>query len=405
MKRIVSSTLVTGIALAAVMTVGTAESMAAAAAPILSTVNAKVADGGACADGSDLIAVDGSKIYTAFNDAGSIKVVRSLDNAVTWGGVYTVFNGAITSDMVGVAVSGDAVDPNKRIVHVVWENGDGSISYSWADAATLDGQWSAPVQLFAVTDMSFRDPNIVVSKTGKIMIRAENDDLTTEIREARLYFVTATDRESGFSAPTLLPVSTLAVAGDSEMSYDASGNLHHVYPYWSDDTRTKTGIKYTRLNAGATNWSTPISVLAPVAGESNHTSIAANDANNVYISTKMNGGLMTFTTATGGTKWNQRVIFTKTSTVSSAGFTHIVANPSKVLTVGSAFEITGTTPKREGRIYRSTDGGLSWSTATTIPNVDRIYLGIDSAGKSLTLTTGSGWLIGGQDVVYISKEK
>jgi len=414
MRRFFRSTLVSGFALAAVVSVGIAESKAAAAAPVLSVVSGKMAEGEAYTDGGTVFAADGINIYSAYRTSGNaIKLVMSKNGGAKWGGAHAIYTipaeqqaVGSTLDKVSTAVSGDEVFPTQKIVHVVWElqspNGDGGfrdIYYAWADAADLNS-WSAPVRLNGSMPY-LEDPTIAVTKTGKVFVKGEAD--------RGLYLMTAESHEAGmFSEPALIPVSSTGpVAGDAEIFVDKTNNLHLSYPYCSDIDCTLAGIKYTKLPAGSSTWSTPTTVLVPSVGGANHTGLTAYDSNNIYIATKKDDNLTFFSTINGGSSWTKKTVFTKTSTLRTVGYVDVTVNASKAITVGAPFEkiaSDGSSLGREARIYRSTDGGASWSTPTAITGTEGfISLGVDGNGKVGILTPGE--YDGGEAVTYFSKEK
>lgn len=397
MNGTIHSRLFSGIAGAALLMVGAANGMAATpAAPVLATVNAKVADAQVGTHGGQYSAVDGTTMYVA----GSGKVFRSSDSGATWGGGHSFYRDPqtgvpISVGMTSIAVSGDAVYPTQRIIHVVFE-ADSSIYYTWADATNLDS-WSTPLRLNGSMG-ALQDPNIVVSKTGKIHVMVENDSY-------QLFYLTAANHESGFfTEPVMVPVSSLPIAGDAEMYLDKTENLHLSYPYYND--AGLTGIKYTRLPAGSSTWTTPANVLAPtLETDSGHTALTAFDANNVYIESILNGNLTFFGTTNGGTSWTKKVIVAKSATLRSSSHLDIAVNASKAITAGAVFVTTdaaGNEISRDVKLYRSTDGGATWSAATTIAKGDHLVTNVYSTGKVGVVTRS---FADGEAVAYISREK
>lgn len=400
--------------LAALMLVVPVVSHAAAAAPVLTIVNGKASDGDGNAHGAPVLAADGVNIYsvTRANDQKSLKLVRSKDGGVTWGGMYNIATLTDSADFIynaSIAVSGDAVYPTQKIVHVVWHVcGQDSVGinnriyYAWADAADLS-TWSAPLLLNGSV-VGPEDPNIAVTAKGKIFVKFQSQD-----EPPAMYLATSEAHDSGwFTEPAAIPVSASFrnPGDDSEIFVDKANNLHLSFPYCSDADCTMGGIKYSRLPAGSTTWTTPIDVLKPVANGHDHTGLTAFDANTIYIASIHNDSLTFFGSTNGGSTWTAKTIFAKTATLVTGSYVDITVNASKAITVGAPFNTLaadGSTLKGDGRIYRSTDGGASWSSPTTIKNVNFISMAVDGNGKSAIMTKGQS--DDGEKVNYFSKEK
>ena len=400
-----------------ILSASVAMAASAPAAPVLSVVKGKIADGIGYTDGGTVFATDGLNVYCAFRAPGNtIKMVRSKDGGATWGGAHSIYTsaydpqtGANGLDKVSLALSGDAAFPNQKIVHVVWGvdspngiYGAKDIYYSWADAANLDA-WSTPLRLNgSLTDLD--DPAIAVTKAGIIFVKGEFD--------GKLYLMTSSAHDAGFfTEPAMIPVSDAGrVAGDAELFVDSSNNLHLSYPYYANAEGSLAGIKYTRLPAGSSTWSNPVTVFAPSTAGANHSGLTAYDANNIYISTIQNGNLTFFSSSNGGSSWTKKVVFTKTSTLRTDGYSDITVNSSKAITIGSPvvkMATDGTELGRDTKIYRSTDKGVTWSAATTIPVTGNfISLGVDGNGKVGVLShSDDNFAVDGEGVTYFSKEK
>ena len=401
------------------------------AAPVLSVVKSKIADGRGEAHGGPILAADGLNMYAAFKAPGNIlKMAKSTDGGVTWGGAHTIYTlpadpqlGGTSIDKMSLAVSTDPVTSTKKIVHVVWEVREPAavpqtcdIYYSYADASNLD-VWSPSPALRINGSTSLQDPTIAVAKNGVVFVKGEVID---QNRSGKLYLMTASSYQAGFfTEPALiLPVSTTfplaanavgPVAGDAEIFADASNNLHLSYPYCANADCSLAGIKYTKLPAGSSTWSTPTPVFPPSTAGSNHSGLVAYDANNIYISTVQNGNLTFFSSANGGSSWTKKVVFTKTATLKTSGYSDITVNASKALTIGGSFEnlaTNGTLINKDVKIYRSTDNGLTWSTATTVANTGNFMsLGVDGSGKVGIVTRISEDIVDGEEATYFSKEK
>jgi len=394
---------------------GSSMAMAATpAAPVFSVANGKMADGTLTTDGGSSYAADGLNIYTAYVAPGnSVKLVRSKDGGATWSGSRNIYThpvdtevGGNTLEKLSIAISGDSSNPTLKIVHVVWEvsNPNGlqdarDIYYSYADATNLDA-WSAPLRING-SRLYLEAPAIVVTKSGGIFVKARSDN-------RQLFLMTATSYAAGFfTEPALIPVSaTGPVAGDAEMFLDASNNLHLSYPYYANDENSLAGIKYAKLSADG-SWSTA-TVANPTTSGSNHSGLAAYDSKNIYIASMQGGNLVVFNSINGGTSWTKKVLFTATATKRTGSYVDVTVNASKVISAGTHLIVTaadGTELSRNTIIYRSIDGGSTWSTATTIPGTGGGYIamGVDGNGKLGVVTISDS--VDGEAATYFSKEK
>jgi hypothetical protein len=411
MKRILGCAVLSSLALAASLTVNPAAAQAAAAAPVLSVVNTKLADGAANVDGGVNFVADGINLYSAVKTtANTLKLVRSKDGGVTWGGAHHIYAAGAEGnlDQVSIAISSDAVDATKRILHVAWSLDNGYVYYAWADASNLDS-WSAPVRLND-TFPGMNIPNVVATTAGKVFVKTEFNN--------QLYLMVADDYKTGqFTAPAPILDATIdgAVTADAEMALDASGNLHLSYPfcYHETDWCSTGGIKYTYLPAGSSTWQTPKVIFTQTnpGPSANHTGLAVYNNNTIYISTKNNDNLTFYGTTNGGNSWTKKTVFSKTTTQQSSGFSDITVNSNKAITIGTMIGTTdtnGTLLSHDVKVYRSTDGGASWSSATTIPNAGYLSIGVDGNGKLGVLTRSIDNVdskVDGEVVTYFSKEK
>lgn len=385
--------------------------LAAASAPVLSVLNGKASDGNANAHGAPVLAANGLNIYNVYRtpDNLNLKLVWSKDGGVTWGGGHNIISLPADGSNFGntsIAISGDAVNSNQKIIHVAFQvQGPepeylNSIYYAWADAADLN-TWSAPIRLNGSVP-SLQDPNIAVTATGKIFIKSQLAN------DMEMYLTTSESHDSGlFTEPVVIPVSAdfRNTGDDSEIFVDKSNNLHLSYPYCSNEDCSMGGIKYSRLPAGSTTWTTPTNVLAPIVNGHHHTGLVAYDANTIYIASVHDNSLTFFGSSNGGNTWTKKTIFAKSSTLASGSYVDITVNSNKAITIGApvrTLAADGSTLKEDVKIYRSTDSGSSWSNATTIPNAHFISMTVDGNGKVAVITKGNS---DGEPVNYFSKEK
>ncbi|MFZ4856857.1 MAG: hypothetical protein ACOYL3_10710 [Desulfuromonadaceae bacterium] len=371
--------------------------MAAASAPVLSVINTKVADGSGYTDGGPSFVTDGQNIYSAFKAAdGVIKIVKSSNGGALWGGAHRIAVPAAGVDKITLAISGDAVFPTQKIVHVVWEmdtqDGIRDIMYTWADAANLDA-WSEPVRVNG-SMLYLLDPVIAVTKTGKIYIKGQFED--------KYYLMTATAHDAGFfSDPVMIPLSASFSnpGSDSEIFFDGANNLHLSFPYCSNADCSTMGMKYTRMSAAGV-WSNPTTIVTTGGG---HSGIAAYDANNVCIATIGGNNLAAYCTTNGGSSWSKKTVASKTTTQSYGSYVDVAVNSNKVFTIGSNLHISDIV--KSTVLYRTNDGGASWSSAASFPAAGASYiaLGVDGSGKLGVYTMREN--VDGESAIYFSKEK
>jgi hypothetical protein len=395
-----SCVLAMGLLMGAALVVGAGESQAAVpAAPTFNTAT-KVGDGSNRAPGGKVQATDGTNFYSTLTNNGNLYVVRSIDSGVTWQKTsYVTADPSIS--VASVAVSGDAVNPSQKIVHVVWEqsNNDGtenvSIYYSSIDNANLYGTWSAPVKIngSVLAAGSWARTSIVTSSTGNIHVLFLGAD-------NKMYYTTASRFDSAFLNPEVLPASP-DTWGDIELALDKSNNLHVAYPIF-DAATSKFGMKYTKKPSGL-KWTTPVDAMPLTAGGNDgFTSIAVYDPNNIYVAGHNNQSVYVARSIDGGKTFKTSTAFAGTATVTPTRHISIAVNSAKALYVGTGFD-NQTTGLEEARIFKSTDGGVTWSTGGVIPNMTSVSINFDSkakAGINLWGTNGDY-----NDTIYFVKEK
>lgn len=418
MRSILVNSLTTCM-LTVLLAVGTLESKAATPdpqTPDIAFATQKVAKGLQRAPGGKVLTADGTNFYTAYTfiprGGGEefLMLSRSSNSGKSWESPYTVAKvppGLLTS-YVSVAVGGDAADTTRRIIQVVWHQYDdishtkGSVYYSWADDAKLN-KWSIPVKIngSALPANSNSLISIVVGKTGTIHVLFWGND-------EKLYATTAKSRTSTFSPPAPLPGNP-KYDTDPDMVLDGNGNLHATFMF--SDEPGRIGLRYTKKTVGSTTWTPPVTVLPMTnAGSSGFCSIAASDADNIYVALQFDGvGLFVFSSTNGGASWVQKAVAIPSATSVPSMHVSIVASPTKALTVGTNFDDPASSGATAAKIFKSTDGGITWGTPATMNGHGSVSIALDGSGKAGIMTSLWGSTAAVQEDpnvdLYFSKEK
>ncbi|MBC7962584.1 MAG: exo-alpha-sialidase [Steroidobacteraceae bacterium] len=405
--------------LTALLAVGTLESMAAtpdSLPPGIAFSTQKVAKGLQRAPGGKVLAADGTNFYTAYTfiprGGGEefLMLSRGTNSGKTWESPYTVIKVPpdLLTPYVAVAAGGDAADTTRKIIQLVWHQYDdnshtkGSVYYSWADNTKLN-KWSIPVKIngSAMPANSNSLVSIVAGRTGAIHVLFWGND-------EKLYATTAQSRTSTFTPPAPLPGNP-RYDTDPDMVLDGNGNLHAAFMF-SDDPG-KIGLRYTKKAAGSTTWMDPVVVLPLTnAGSSGFCSIAAQDENNIYIALQFDGvGLFVFSSANGGASWSQKAVAKPTATSNPSMHVSIAASPTKILTVGTNFDDPTSPGATAAKIFKSTDGGITWGTPATLSGHRSVSIALDGSGKAGIMTNLRKSTAAEQEdpnaELYFSKEK
>jgi hypothetical protein len=227
--------------------------------------------------------------------------------------------------------------------------------------------------------------------------------------DSKLYYTTADSHESYFAEPMALPGNPSGWQ-DIELTIDGSNNLHCAFPI--TDGAGKYGLQYTKKPASSGNWTTPVTVaaLAATGQEEGFTSITAYDANSIYITNHNYDKIYAYRSTNGGATWARSTVFSSSSTVHPTRHISIAVSPARVLYVGTGFDINasdGSFLREEARIFKSTDGGMTWSTGGVIAGQTSVSIGIDSRGKAAVNLWGTDTWGGaeGNCIIYFTREK
>ena len=402
----------------AVMSAFGATEVMAGPPPSFETVGTvtKVAAGWNRGPGNKVQATDGTTFYslTGTWEDGPIKIVRSRDSGATWEPARIVAEMPFQWAFAGVAtvaVSGDAAIPERKIVHVVWEQWDDNhfatvgIYYAWADDADLNDPWtrafSTPVRINGTIPAvdSWARTCINTTPNGEIHVIFQGS------ADEKLYYTYASRYNDEFTAPVSLPGQPSGWE-DIEATLDGDGNLHVAYPI-SDVTNTLFGLEYTRKPADSMTWTTPVTVAPLVATgqDEGFTSIAAYDADSIYIANHDWKDMYVYRTRDGGATWERTAVFNGTAEVMPTRHISIAVNHSHDVYVGTGFDHylpNGDWDYEEAQIFRSTDRGRSFSNGGIIPNQTSVSINFDADGKAAINLWGTNVLEG---AIYFTKEK
>jgi hypothetical protein len=382
--------------------------VALAATPVVPTFSitagyTKVACGkirthnGLVINGSNLYAVVNPEIFGPGISAaplGPKQIARSVDGGLTWQGPWTINPAAALDDYaerMAIAVSGTTT----KIVHAVWPSFDGAtwgLYYSWANNADLE-TWSAPVKIsgsaiFSGSEFDDDTYNLIVDGKGLIHL--------VFMANSSMYYSVATAAAAVFTEPVVITKSRPFKMADAVI--DSSNNLHVIYDYL--DSAGNTGLEYLKLPVGSSAWTTPKTVITPIATYNGlRARLAAYDVNNLYIAAiNTTSGIDFYSTTNGGTAWSKSTI----AGVLVDNVDSLAVSKTKVLAIGCGAGIT------KMHVFKSTDG-KSWSdSAPFSAPQSNVVVAFDASNKLNVISNssyGSPPNIWGERSIYFTKEK
>ncbi len=361
----------------------------------------KLLSGDSSAPGAKIMATDGRDFYVVSVERGQNGLdERLIVTKVSTDGELAATPTMIDSRMIGlldhnasVAVAGST----KKTVHAVWtvqpDKASGTIGgvyYARADVSDFK-DWHKPLRISgSVTDIN--SLLAVASRRGEI-------DVLFTGNGGHVYYVTAHAPKFIFSKPVQIPGVTTTGDGRSvDAALDKNGNLHVAYLRTSGAGRI--GVAYVKRRAGKKAWSKPVDVIPPSpVGDRGSMSIAAYDANNVYIASTLinNKSLDVYTSGNGGRSWTSQTV----TEVKPSKHASIAVGADKTLTVGVGHEIEAPLSE-DAMIFRSVDG-RNWQQILTIPQETSVNIVLDAHGKAGVLTRGA---VGtDENQAYFTKEQ
>ena len=401
MKQMMRTLAVTGIATTALFAVGTSQSMAAApAAPVYSMTATKVK-------------VTEGRIFNSggrglFVDGSTVYATtsRNIGNGCSLNLTRSADSG-ITWWNTESLVAGETLGCTGMGIFVSADKvfpGSKIIHTLWAQSDVPAGTLSTYYRYFSTQSNAWSTPvRVNGSVTGTDIIQEENLVVGSD-GQVHLYFLSNNKfYYTTSSAPGSFftePVQIAAAALSGSIAVDGANNV--LFAYAAAD-----GAYFTKKVAGSTAWSKPVKLGTDVTTEG-HVSIDAIDANNLYAShTSVSGFLRVYKSTNGGASWTSKTVSTATTGYTYYGTSLVVNKSTKVVNVAAKIDTT-TTGIEQNEVYRSADGA-TWSTKLTVTSGGHPSLALDSAGKLLHMHRYSSTMPGlGSDqdfAVFVSKEK
>jgi hypothetical protein len=401
------------LASAAVMSAGVAMA-ATPVAPVMSMAvkTTKVAEGDVYMyNGGRQLAIDGNNVYVAFTEpALQASIIRSIDGGLTWGEAAELnYTDNANGNSIRIALAKDPLYPAKKIVAATYgTTNNNSINYRYYVDRPTGAIWSQPV----VIDTG-GDPysiSMAAAPNGNVHV------LYTDISNSNVYYASATTADSAFTfgplkytdPATNLEVTATALYSEIAVATDSANNLYAVVP-------ENESVTLYKKSYGSSTWTAKTVVDS---GAANAASVAALDANNIYIAYRMQdpkGSIMWIaSTSNGGTSWTKKIVTPHSAQDSSRP--SIAVNSSKVISLAATYNPY--TPNAVVVINKSSDNGATWSPNTVVAGSHGASLAIDAAGKTAIVsevyydlisetdkTFQNGAAAGGYTPIYFTREK
>jgi len=373
------------------------------AAPLFGP-EAKLFAGGFKGPGSNHVMSYGNSFYVAAmaeaaDDGGSlIRVARipASGSAVDATGVAIAKSSGVLTNRLSLAVSDSSTPAGPKTVHLVWsQEGEGQrgLFYSWAMDNKLD-KWSVPVRING-NNARFNSVSMVVNRKGDRHVIFIGDG-------PKIYYTKADAGSKNFTAPAAIPGIPHFDDRDMDAAIDSEGTVHVAFvavesPTYEDGERFS--LQYTNLKAAAQKWSAP-KVIVPMTAlpEKGNIDIATGESKGIFIVSSLlnRNSLEVYRSGDGGATWSSSTAATGKVYTSPS----IAVASDKSVTVGAVFDLPGG-ESQEVRIYRSADG-VTWSSATVIPGAFfEIFLALDAKGKAAIIAKKGD----NPDINYLLREK
>ena len=243
--------------------------------------------------------------------------------------------------------------------------------YSYLTSRPGQTGWSTPRKIDG-TALGNDSPNLVVTGDGAIHVTFSG------------YYTTASAPDAIFTEPV-----RLADSPELSMTKDESDNLYIAYADGQD-------CYLRKKSASSSTWSDPILAYTSVTqGLSRDIHLAVADANSYYISSVEYAGedgnyqydnVFMLVSTDGGSTWTKKALIN-----GMPRDNEIVGSNERmpVVAVSSAHVITfmsdvydPVSDKTNIKVWRSNDGGTTWSAPVTIPGQANPSVVLDNAGKA-----------------------
>jgi len=342
--------------IAATVVMGSTISMAATpVAPTFSvtTKASKIGEGGMFSPDGRTLAIDGTTLYASFTGPNnSARVVRSIDGGLTWGLSADL---AINSygDSLRLALAKDPLNSTKKILCAVWTD-TANMSLQYAYFRPSGNGWSTPVTIAPAVDY-----------TGITMAAAPNGSIHVIFNDlfGVAQYATASSATDLFSQPVSLGWEG---SGNLAITADSSNNLYAA----------ETGnnvLRFHKKTVGSSSWST----VTIDTNTGDNVSIALYDSNNIYIAyLGIDYDVAIAVSTNGGTLWTKRAVNAAIAATTTTTHPSIAVSAGKVLALASYSRNPSIT-----YVNKSSDNGVTWSTATQIAGNRHPSIAFDSAGK------------------------
>ena len=312
-------------------------------------------------DGGSMSSLGGGQA----TDNASIGVLKSTDGGATWNTTGLTYTASDKKRITSLLIH----PSNNSILFAAMWDGNSSNSGIWksTDAGAIWVKKTSNLWM----DMEFKpgDPTIMYASSygfGSTYINR-----STNSGEDWSLFSVAADGRRGEIAVTPADPTVVYL-----LSANSSGGVAGVYK------STDSGANFSVVNAGS-----PVGMLgyytdgrAPGTGQGTYDwciAVDPSDANTVFI-----GGITTWKSTDGGVTFNANNNWTSSSTYNISGVPVVHADKHALAYQNSSTLFEG----NDGGIYKTTNGGTSWTDLTNGLVISQIYrIGVSQTDQNVQL--------------------